>query len=66
MTTTATKHKTKFHIPFLEGVLSIKESQVPAEIIAGLTLAPHNIERMYTNHTLKVTNTRTGHRTAEC
>ena len=39
MTTTATKHKTKFHIPFLEGVLPIKESQVPAEIIAGLTLA---------------------------
>jgi high affinity sulfate transporter 1 len=37
MTTAA--EKTKFHIPFLEGVLPIKGSQVPAEIIAGLTLA---------------------------
>ena len=37
MTTAA--EKTKFHIPFMEGVLPIKGSQVPAEIIAGLTLA---------------------------
>ena len=39
MTTTARKHKAKFHIPFLEGVLPIKGAQLPAEIIAGLTLA---------------------------
>ncbi len=39
MTTTDRKQKTRFHIPFLEGVLPIKGSQVPAEIIAGLTLA---------------------------
>ena len=39
MTTNAGKHKAKFHLPFMEGVLPIKGSQVPAEIIAGLTLA---------------------------
>jgi len=39
MTSTAKKHKAKFHIPFLEGVLPIKGAQLPAEIIAGLTLA---------------------------
>ena len=39
MTTATEKPKAKFHIPFLEGVLPIKGSQVPAEIIAGLTLA---------------------------
>lgn len=39
MTTTDRKHKTRFHIPFLEGVLPINGSQVPAETIAGLTLA---------------------------
>jgi len=39
MTTTDRKQKTRFHIPFLEGVLPLKGSQVPAEIIAGLTLA---------------------------
>jgi SulP family sulfate permease len=39
MTSTAKKHKAKFHIPFLEGVLPIKGSQVPADVIAGLTLA---------------------------
>jgi high affinity sulfate transporter 1 len=39
MPATANKHKSKFHIPFLEGVLPIKGSQFPAEIIAGLTLA---------------------------
>ena len=39
MTKTAEKHKTKFQIPFMEGVLPIKGSQMPAEIIAGLTLA---------------------------
>jgi hypothetical protein len=37
MTTAA--EKTSFHIPFMQGVLPIKGSQVPAEIIAGLTLA---------------------------
>jgi len=39
MPETANQHKAKFHIPFLEGVLPINGSQVPAEIIAGLTLA---------------------------
>ena len=39
MTTNAGKHKAKFHLPFMEGVLPVKGSQVPAEIIAGLTLA---------------------------
>jgi len=39
MPETAKQHKAKFQIPFLEGVLPIKGSQVPAEIIAGLTLA---------------------------
>ena len=39
MKTTTGKHKAKFHIPFMEGVLPIKGSQVPADIIAGLTLA---------------------------
>ena len=39
MTTTVEKPKAKFHIPFMEGVLPIKGSQFPAEIIAGLTLA---------------------------
>ena len=39
MTTTAKKPKAKFQIPFMEGVLPIKGSQIPAEIIAGLTLA---------------------------
>ena len=39
MTTTAEKPKAKFHMPFMEGVLPIRGSQVPAEIIAGLTLA---------------------------
>ena len=29
----------KFHLPFMEGVLPIKGAQLPAEIIAGLTLA---------------------------
>jgi hypothetical protein len=38
MTAAATKHKAEFHIPFLEGVLPIKGSQVPADVIAGLTL----------------------------
>jgi len=38
MKTIAKKHKTKFHIPFLEGVLPTKGSQFPAEIIAGLAL----------------------------
>jgi len=38
MKTTAKKHKTKFHIPFLEGVLPTKGSQFPAEIIAGPAL----------------------------
>jgi len=39
MTTTDRKQKTRFHIPFLEGVLPLTRSQVPVEIIAGLTLA---------------------------
>jgi len=39
MSESASQHKAKFHIPFLEGVLPIKGSQLPAEIIAGLTLA---------------------------
>ena len=39
MAKTVNKHKAKFDIPFLEGVLPIKGSQFPAEIIAGLTLA---------------------------
>ena len=39
MPETAKQHKAKFQIPFLEGVLPLKGSQVPAEIIAGLTLA---------------------------
>jgi hypothetical protein len=38
MTAAVTKHKAKFHIPFLEGVLPIKGSQVPADVIARLTL----------------------------
>jgi len=39
MTANAEKHKATFHLPFMEGVLPIKGSQVPAEIIAGITLA---------------------------
>jgi len=39
MTSTTRKHKAKFRIPFLEGVLPINRAQLPAEIIAGLTLA---------------------------
>jgi SulP family sulfate permease len=39
MTTATEKNKAKFHLPFLEGVLPIKGSQVPTEVIAGLTLA---------------------------
>ncbi len=39
MTANAEKHKAAFHLPFMEGVLPIKGSQVPAEIIAGITLA---------------------------
>ena len=39
MAKTVDKHKARFHIPFLEGVLPLKGSQLPAEIIAGLTLA---------------------------
>jgi SulP family sulfate permease len=39
MTTTTENTKAKFQIPFMEGVLPIKGSQLPAEIIAGLTLA---------------------------
>ena len=33
------KQKSRFHIPFMEGVLPFRGSQLPAEIIAGLTLA---------------------------
>ena len=39
MTTTAEKPKAKFYMPLMEGVLPIRGSQVPAEIVAGLTLA---------------------------
>ena len=39
MTTGAGEQKPKFHIPLMQGVLPIKGSQFPAEIIAGLTLA---------------------------
>jgi SulP family sulfate permease len=39
MTTAAGKPKAKFHIPVMEGLLPIERSQVPAEVIAGLTLA---------------------------
>jgi high affinity sulfate transporter 1 len=35
----ANKHSGGFHLPFLQGVLPIKASQVPTELIAGLTLA---------------------------
>ncbi len=33
------KKKTGFRLPFMQGVLPIKKDQIPAEIIAGLTLA---------------------------
>ncbi len=33
------KKKSRFHLPFMEGILPIKSGQIPAEIIAGLTLA---------------------------
>jgi high affinity sulfate transporter 1 len=36
---TANKQSKGFHLPFLQGVLPIKASQVPTELIAGLTLA---------------------------
>jgi high affinity sulfate transporter 1 len=36
---TANKQSGGFHLPFLQGVLPIKASQVPTELIAGLTLA---------------------------
>jgi MFS superfamily sulfate permease-like transporter len=36
---TATKQSGGFHLPFLQGVLPIKASQIPTELIAGLTLA---------------------------
>jgi len=36
---TATKRSGGFHLPFLQGVLPIKASQIPTELIAGLTLA---------------------------
>jgi high affinity sulfate transporter 1 len=39
MTPTAGKHKANFRIPLLKGVLPIKGAQLPADIIAGLTLA---------------------------
>jgi len=39
MTSAAKTHKKKFRLPFLEGVLPIEGAQLPADIIAGLTLA---------------------------
>ena len=35
----ANKQSGGFHLPFLQGVLPIKASQIPTELIAGLTLA---------------------------
>jgi high affinity sulfate transporter 1 len=37
--TTATEQKTSRRIPFMQGVLPIDRAQLPAEIIAGVTLA---------------------------
>jgi len=36
---TTNKQSGGFHLPFLQGVLPIKTSQIPTELIAGLTLA---------------------------
>jgi len=35
---TANNHSKGFSLPFLQGVLPIKGAQIPAEVVAGLTL----------------------------
>lgn len=36
---TTPKNQSGFRLPFMQGVLPIKTSQIPTELIAGLTLA---------------------------